>query len=59
MDMTADGVYDLDFACVLATDNDPADNTMMLSAENYYTPMAPTTMGDTICKMYLIGNMVT
>ena len=49
-DMTADGVYDLDFACVLATDNDPADNTMMLSAENYYTPMAPTTMGDTICN---------
>ena len=34
--MTADGVYDLDFACVLATDNDPADNALMLSAENYY-----------------------
>ena len=49
-DMTADGVYDLDFACVLLTDNDPADNTMMISAENYYTPMATTTMGDTICN---------
>ena len=49
-DMTADGVYNLDFACVLLTDNDLADNTMMLSAENYYTPMAPTTMGDTICN---------
>jgi len=49
-DMTADGVYNLDFACVLSTDNDPADNTMMSSAENYYTPMAPVTMGDTICN---------
>jgi hypothetical protein len=48
-DMTADGVYNLDFACVLATDNDTADNALSMMAENYYNPVAPTTMGDTIC----------
>ncbi|MGI9571870.1 MAG: T9SS type A sorting domain-containing protein, partial [Candidatus Actinomarinaceae bacterium] len=49
-DMTADGVYNLDFACVLATDNDLADNALSMMAENYDTPMAPVTMGDTICN---------
>jgi hypothetical protein len=49
-DMTADGVYNLDFACLLATDGDLSDNALMLSGENYVTPMAPTTMGDTICN---------
>jgi hypothetical protein len=49
-DMTADGVYNLDFACVLSTDNDPADNALSMTAENYFTPMAPmSTMGDSIC----------
>jgi hypothetical protein len=49
-DMTADGVYNLDFACVLATDNDLSDNALSMMAENYYTPMATTTTGDTICN---------
>ena len=49
-DMTADGVYNLDFACVLSTDTDPADNALSMMAENYDTPMAPVTMGDTICN---------
>ena len=49
-DMTADGVYNLDFACVLSTDNDLADNALSMMAENYDTPMAPVTMGDTICN---------
>jgi hypothetical protein len=49
-DMTADGVYNLDFACVLSTDNDPSDNALSMMAENYDTPMAPVTMGDTICN---------
>ena len=49
-DMTADGVYNLDFACVLSTDNDLADNALSMMAENYFTPMAPmSTMGDSIC----------
>ncbi len=49
-DMTADGVYNLDFACVLSTDTDPGDNVLSMMAENYDTPMAPVTMGDTICN---------
>jgi hypothetical protein len=49
-DMSADGVYNLDFACVLATDFDTTNNSMMLMAENYLTPAALTTMGDTICN---------
>jgi len=49
-DMSADGVYNLDFACVLATDFDTTNNSMMLMAENYLTPATLTTMGDTICN---------
>jgi hypothetical protein len=49
-DMTADGIYAVDFECVLATDNDTADNFYSTAAENYETPMAPITMGDTICN---------
>ena len=49
-DMSADGVYNLDFGLVLALDSDTSNNSMMLSAENYLTPAALTTMGDTICN---------
>ena len=50
-DMSTDGVYNVDFAAILATDNDPADNALSSVGENYYTPMAPTfTEGDTICN---------
>ena len=49
-DMSADGVYNLDFGLVLALDNDTTDNSMMFSAENYLTPAALTAMGDSICN---------
>ncbi|MDB9990789.1 fibronectin type III domain-containing protein, partial [Flavobacteriales bacterium] len=49
-DMSADGVYNLDFGLVLALDSDTSNNSMMLSAENYLSPAALTTMGDTICN---------
>jgi hypothetical protein len=49
-DMSADGMYNVDFAAILATDNDPADNALSSDGENYYTPMAPMTDGDTICN---------
>ena len=49
-DMTSDGVYNIDFECVLASDFDTTNNTMMFMAENYLTPAALTTMGDTICN---------
>ena len=43
-------MYNVDFAAILATDNDPADNALSSDGENYYTPMAPMTDGDTICN---------
>lgn len=49
-DMTGDGVYNLNFECVLASDFDTTNNTMMFMAENYLSPAALTTMGDTICN---------
>ena len=48
--MTADGCIQFRFCCNLYTDGDLLDNALTLSAENYATPMAPTTMGDTICN---------
>ena len=49
-DMSADGVYNVDFAAILATDSDLSDNFISSVGENYIMPMAPTTMGDTICN---------
>jgi hypothetical protein len=49
-DMSADGVYNLDFGLVVALDNDTSDNSMMFTAENYLNPAAPTTVGDSICN---------
>ena len=34
-DMSADGMYNVDFAAILATDNDPADNALSSDGENY------------------------
>ena len=48
-DMSADGVYDVALHVDLATDSDTADNHYSVSGENYFTPAAATTMGDTIC----------
>ena len=49
--MSTDGVYNLDFACLFSNDTDTlADNALSMMAENYDTPMAPVTMGDTICN---------
>ena len=48
-DMSADGVYDVALHVDLATDSDTTDNHYATSGENYFTPAAATTMGDTIC----------
>jgi hypothetical protein len=48
-DMSADGVYDVALHVDLATDSDTTDNHYLTSGENYFTPAAATTMGDTIC----------
>jgi hypothetical protein len=49
-DMSTDGVYDVALHVDLATDGDTTDNNYSTSGENYFTPAAPTTMGDTICN---------
>tara|TARA_B100000767_G_scaffold94602_1_gene90957 strand:- start:3483 stop:13592 length:10110 start_codon:yes stop_codon:yes gene_type:complete len=49
VDMSADGMYNVDFVVVLTTDSDSSNNTVSIDAENYLTPTIPTTMGDTIC----------
>jgi len=48
-DMSADGIYDVALHVDLATDSDTTDNHYLTSGENYFTPAAATTMGDTIC----------
>ena len=50
-DMSADGMYVVDFSAVLSTDVDTTNNHLIgVMAENYITPAAPTTNGDTICN---------
>ena len=48
-DMSADGIYDIDFECLLAVDADTTDNYFNFVAENYVTPADAITIGDTIC----------
>ena len=49
-DMSADGIYDVALHVDLASDFDTTNNNYLTSGENYYTPMAPMTDGDTICN---------
>ena len=50
-DMSADGMYVVDFSVVLSTDVDTTNNHLIgVMAGNYITPAAPTTNGDTICN---------
>jgi hypothetical protein len=49
-DMSADNVYNVDLECMLANDGDTLDNLYSTTGENYETPAAATTMGDTICS---------
>ena len=48
-DMSMDGIYDIDFACILAIDADVTDNVLNFVAENYTNPADAVTEGDTIC----------
>ena len=48
-DMSMDGIYDIDFECILAIDADATDNVLNFVAENYTTPADAVTEGDTIC----------
>ena len=49
-DLSLDGIYNVDFNVNLATDSDLSDNIFTATAENFITPPAPTTIGDTICN---------
>ena len=48
-DMSMDGIYDIDFECILAIDADATDNVLNFVAENYTTPVDAVTLDDTIC----------
>ena len=56
-DMSADGIYNIDFACVLPIDADVTDNVFNFVAENYTNPADAVTMGDTICFVGDIGQI--
>ena len=49
VDMSLDGVYSFDFSITSAVDTDLSNNNLSVSGENFYTPGAPSTTGDTIC----------
>ena len=49
-DLSLDGIYNIDFNVNLTTDSDLSDNIFTATAENFITPPAPTTIGDTICN---------
>jgi hypothetical protein len=49
-DMSADGMYTVDFVVILPVDGDLTNNNVSVDGENYLTPSAPMTMGDTICN---------
>ena len=49
-DLSLDGIYNIDFNANLTTDSDLSDNIFTVTAENFITPPAPTTIGDTICN---------
>ncbi|MDA9666091.1 fibronectin type III domain-containing protein, partial [Bacteroidota bacterium] len=50
VDMSADNTYTVDFVVVLPVDGDLTNNNVSVDGENYLTPSAPFTMGDTICN---------
>jgi hypothetical protein len=56
-DMSTDGIYDIDFACILAIDADATDNVLNFVAENYTTPVDAVTLDDTICFIGDVGQI--
>ena len=50
IDLSQDGSYDFNFTTSLPSDTDNSnDGFGTISFENYYTPFAPSTTGDTVC----------
>ncbi len=48
-DLSNDGIYNIEFECLLSTDQNLSDNLVLNSIENYISPLAPVTINDTIC----------
>ena len=49
-DMSADGLYNIEFECLLNSDQDASNNVFIINEENYISPSAPITINDTICS---------
>ena len=49
LDMSADGVYNIDYECLLSSDQNLTNNLYSGTNENFVSPTAPVTIDDTIC----------
>jgi hypothetical protein len=48
-DLSTDGVYNIDYECLLLNDQNPSNNLFSGINENFVSPNPPTTIDDTIC----------
>ena len=48
-DLSADGVYNIDYECLLSNDQNTSNNLFSGINENFVSPNPPTTIDDTIC----------
>tara|TARA_Y100000385_G_C13019631_1_gene605551 strand:- start:88 stop:1386 length:1299 start_codon:yes stop_codon:yes gene_type:complete len=49
LDMSSDGIYNIDYECLLSNDQNLNNNIFSGSNENFISPLSPLTVDDTIC----------
>ena len=49
LDMSSDGIYNIDYECLLSNDQNLNNNIFSGSNENFISPFSPITVDDTIC----------
>ena len=49
LDMSTDGIYNIDYECLLSNDQNPSNNLYTGNNENFLSPTPPVTFDDTIC----------
>ena len=49
LDMSTDGIYNIDYECLLSNDQNPSNNLYTGNNENFLSPTPPITVDDTIC----------
>ena len=49
LDMSTDGIYNIDYECLLSNDQNPSNNLYTGNNENFLSPSPPVTVDDTIC----------